>query len=308
MKTIKICIILLIISLIISSCQQSAPISKIELYTTKSEKPENKEGNDSQKKIRIALASVISPKASLSKYNYLLDYLGSEMDASIEIIQKQTYQEVDSMLKAGEVDFAFICSLSYVIGLKGQYIVDVAAPKVNGRPIYKSYTIVNQNSSYESLAELEGRKFAFTDPYSYTGRLSILSQLNQTGKSADQFFSNIYFTYSHDYSVKAVALRIVDGATIDGVMFDQLQKENPELSSQVRVIGTGEEAGTPPVVASKKVDPTIVEEFSALLLNLQNNAKGQAILKDLGVESYVPINKKDYESIQKELFLLGETP
>ncbi|ESU32106.1 hypothetical protein G3A_13295 [Bacillus sp. 17376] len=292
--------------LVISGCQQGVQQSNITLYTDKAEASPSKEIDPHQEKITVALASVISPKASLSKYDYLLEYIESQIGKKVEIVQRQTYKEVDSMLRTGEVDFAFICSLSYVIGLEKGYIADVAAPVVNGRPFYQSYTIVNQNSTYETLEDLKGEKFAYTDPYSYTGRLSMLSQLNKEGETSEGFFGETYFTYSHDYSVKAVELGIVDGATVDGAMFDQMLATEPELSAHIRVIGTGDEAGTPPVVASKKVDSKKVEAFSEILFNLENHPEGRQLLKELGVDRYVPINQQDYQVIRQDLYLLGE--
>lgn len=293
--------------LLISGCQQGVEQANITLYTDKAEASPYKETDPHQEKITVALASVISPKASLSKYDYLLEYIESQTGKKIEIVQRQTYQEVDSMLRRGEVDFAFICSLSYVIGLEKGYIVDVAAPVVNGRPFYQSYTIVNQNSPYQNLDDLKGKRFAYTDPYSYTGRLSMLSQLHKKGETLANFFGKTYFTYSHDYSVKAVELGIVDGATVDGAMFDQMLATEPELSAHIRVIGTGDEAGTPPVVASKKVDQKKVETFSEILFNLRNHPEGRQLLKELGVDRYVPINQQDYQVIRQDLYLLGES-
>ncbi|GAM12299.1 substrate-binding domain-containing protein [Mesobacillus selenatarsenatis] len=299
-------IIPILFILMISGCQQGVEQAKITLYTDKAEAFQYKESDPHQEKITVALASVISPKASLSKYDYLLEYMESQIGEKVEIVQRQTYQEVDSMLKTGEVDFAFICSLSYVIGLEKGYIVDVAAPVVNGKPLYHSYTIVNQNSPFEALDDLKGKRFAYTDPYSYTGRLSMLSQLEKRGETSEKYFGKTYFTYSHDYSVKAVELGIVDGATVDGAMFDQLLATDPELSTQIRIIGTGEEAGTPPIVASKKVDLQKVDKFSSILFELQSHAEGRELLKELGVDRYVPINQQDYQVIKRDLYLLGE--
>ncbi|MBT2637809.1 phosphate/phosphite/phosphonate ABC transporter substrate-binding protein [Bacillus sp. ISL-39] len=293
--------------LVISGCQQGVQQSNIILYTDKAEPSPSKEIDPHQEKITVALASVISPKASLSKYDYLLEYIESQIGKKVEIVQRQTYQEVDSMLRRGEVDFAFICSLSYVIGLEKGYIVDVAAPVVNGRPFYQSYTIVNQNSPYQTLDDLKGKRFAYTDPYSYTGRLSMLSQLDKKGETSEHFFGKTYFTYSHDYSVKAVELGIVDGATVDGAMFDQMLATEPELSAHIRVIGTGDEAGTPPVVASKKVDQQKVDAFSKILYDLRNHPEGKQLLKELGVDRYEPINQQDYQVIRQDLYLLGES-
>ncbi|WP_214905266.1 phosphate/phosphite/phosphonate ABC transporter substrate-binding protein [Bacillus sp. ISL-55] len=293
--------------LLISGCQQGVQQSNIILYTDKAEAAPPKETDSHHEKITVALASVISPKASLSKYDYLLEYIESQFGMQVEIVQRQTYQEVDSMLRRGEVDFAFICSLSYVIGLEKGYLVDVAAPVVNGRPLYQSYTIVNQNSPYQTLEDLKGKRFAYTDPYSYTGRLSMLSQLDKKGETSEDFFGKTYFTYSHDYSVKAVELGIVDGATVDGAMFDQMLATEPELSAHIRVIGTGDEAGTPPVVASKKGDPKKIETFSEILFNLRNHPDGRQLLKELGVDRYEPINQQNYQVIRQDLYLLGES-
>jgi len=73
------------------------------------------------------------------------------------------------------------------------------------------------------------------------------------------------------------------------------------------VIGIGDEAGTPPIVASKKADMKMVEEFKSLLFNLQEHEKGKELLNEIGFDHYVPINQKDYEVIQNALFLLGES-
>lgn len=302
MKNTKVFLFIICV-FVLAGCGGTPKDSEIILYTSAETKNDHKQESD---KIRVAIASVISPKASLEKYNYLIQYLGEQMNREIEIVQKQTYKEVNDMLESGEVDIAFICSLSYVIGMQEEYLVDIASPIVEGRPIYRSYTIVRKDKSFEDLIDLQGKKFAFMDPFSYSGRLAILRSLEDMGFKAEDFFDEIYYTYSHDYSVKAVSLGIVDGATVDSILFDQLEKTAPELANQIKVIGIGEEAGTPPIVGSKHAEPEVVKTFTSLLQNLHTSEEGQNILKDIGVDRYGPIQIKDYDVIKKSLYLLGE--
>lgn len=304
---IKRITILLALFFLLTACSlgKSSNPQLISLYSEQNElmPPINNQHSDS---IKVAIASVVSPKESLSKYDLLIKYLEKELDAPIDVFQRQTYEEVNDMLARGEVDFAFICSLSYVLGMLEGDMIGVAAPEIEGSPFYRSYVITKNDSTYESLDDLVGKRFAFTDPLSYTGRLAVLSMLEKKHVSAEDYFSNVYYTYSHDNSIKAVAMGVVDGAAVDGVLFEQLRKLNNELVSQLKIIETGKEAGTPPIVASQKTDMKLINDFKNVILNLENDQEGQVILNEIGIDRYVQLNDENYYVIEESLHLLGE--
>ena len=67
----------------------------------------------------------------------------------------------------------------------------------------------------------------------------------------ETFFSRIVYTYSHDNSIMAVARNLVDGATVDGLIWEFYQEKNPAFTSKTRIIKKSEPYGIPPLVASK---------------------------------------------------------
>lgn len=295
-------IILLFYSFDFSSAHKQE--NKISLYGE--EKPVTNVKKDEKDIVTIAIASIISPSESFYKYDYLKKFLENNMNVEINLVQKQTYQEVNKMLKNGQVDFGFICSLSYVLGMKEGYLQGVVAPEIAGSTLYRSYTIVSNDSPYHSLPDLEEKDFAFADPVSYSGRLSLLIDLNKLKKDANDFFNHIYYTYSHDYSIKSVAFGVVDGASVDGLLYDAMKQTNPELISKTRVIGIGESTGVPPFVASIKTSEEKILAFKNALLSLDRNEQGRKVLSELGVDRYVEINNQNYNNIFYSLYLLGD--
>lgn len=293
-----------VFALLLTACSQEKGLQYISIYSNVETTEEA--NHESEDTLKIAIASVISPKESLSKYNMLVTYLEENLGKEIIVIQKQTYDEVIQLLKTGEVHAAFICSLSYVIGKKENYMEGLAAPQADGKNVYQSYIIVRKDSEIENLDDLADKRFAFMDPYSYSGKLAVLQMLWEAGYNPETFFSETFYTYSHDYSIEAVQNGVVDGAAVDSIIFDELIKRNIEYYNNLKVIETGPYAGTPPIVVSNKVSKNLKDNLKSLVLNLHNSQEGKEILDNIGIEKYVPIDEQLYKPIEEIIFLLGE--
>ena len=205
--------------------------------------------------LRVAVAAMISPKETFDLYRQLLAYLGSRLNKDLEFVQRKTYGEIDELLRRGEIDLAFICSGPYVAGKEKFGFESLAVPEVHGSHFYRSYLIVNKDSPYHHLEELRGHTFAFTDPDSNTGKLVPTYWLGEMHERPETFFSRIVYTYSHDNSIMAVAKNLVDGATVDSLIWEFYQEKNPTFTSKTRVIKKSEPYGNPPLVASKNLLP-----------------------------------------------------
>lgn len=297
---VKKFVIFLFLFLVACSSQETVEIPLISLAD---ETPSNFVEEESS--IKVAFASVVSPQQTREKYNLLVNYMEEELGRPIMIVQKQTYDEVNQMLEAGEVDLAFICSLSYVIGREKDYIEGVAAPKVKGADQYRSYIITHINSDIETFEDLKGKRFAFADPYSYSGRLAVLKLLDERGLTTD-YFDETFYTYSHDYSVSAVARGVVDAAAVDSLLFDMLLEMEHEDASLVRIIEKGAFAGAPPIVVSKKTEEKLKQDIKNIIWSLKDDPKGIEILEELKIDEYTPINDDKYLPIKNVIHLLGK--
>ena len=63
----------------------------------------------------------------------------------------------------------------------------------NGVPYYHGYIIVSKTSSAESLADLRGKTFAFSDPLSYSGYIALAYILEKMHQTPDSFFHSYSF-------------------------------------------------------------------------------------------------------------------
>jgi phosphonate transport system substrate-binding protein len=271
--------------------------TKVSLSVT--EEGEIIPATDTHPVLRIAIAAVISPKETFLLYQDLLDYMAREIGVNIDLIQRQTYEEVNALVRDNRVDLAMVCSGAYVDGHDQFGMELLVAPVAYGVPFYHSYIIVPEESKAQGMEDLRGKRFAFTDPMSNTGKLSPTYLLAQMHEDIDTFFQEYIYTYSHDRSIEMVAHALVDGAAVDGLIWQYLNRTKPGLTSQTRIINKSEPYGIPPVVVPASLNQQTKEKLRNLFLNLHNEEEGKKILNKLFIDKFIVVEDRQYDSIRK---------
>lgn len=246
--------------------------------------------------LRVAVAAVISPKGNVESYSDLLAYLGRKLSRRVELVQRQTYAEVNDLVKNGNVDLAFVCTSAYVVGQREFGMELLVAPQVNGGTVYYSLLIVPTDSPARSMADLRAKVFAFTDPMSLTGRVYPTSLVKSLDGVPESFFARVFFTYSHDNAIKAVADKVADGANVDSLVYDYLVARDPTIAARTRVIHRSPAFGIPPVVVSPNLSPQLKETVRELFLQMHADPDGHVILRNLMIERFVPASDRIYDS------------
>lgn len=289
---------------VLTSCSEASQGDAIPVFKREGE-AEAVSATTEASKVRIAFAALVSPQESFYKYQNLVGYIEDKIGRPVDVIRKQTYAEVNEMLESGEVDFGFICSLSYVMGMDNGSLTGIAVPIVNGLGYYQSYLIVRSDSGIRSLEDLEGKTFAFTDPLSYSGHLSMLYLLKEKKSADESFFKDTFFTYSHDSSIQAVHKKIADAASVDSIVFDELARKQSEYIQDEYIIYKGPYAGMPPVVASHTIDESLKNAFAEILLTMADDRNGMKILSDLGYDKFAVPDDSSYDSVREALEAVG---
>ncbi len=250
--------------------------------------------------LKIGVAAMISPKETVKYYREIVEYISKKIGKPVEMVQRETYDEMDALLEKGEVKIAFICSGPYVRNREKFGVELLVAPQSYGKPFYHAYIIVHKDSPVNSLAELKGKSFAFTDPKSNTGKLvptyMIAKKFNTT---PEQFFSKIIYTKSHDKSIEAVAKKVVDGASVDSLIYDYAAKKNPVYTGLTKIIEKSPPYGIPPVVVTKDFDPGLREKIKEAFLNMHNDPEGRRILDGIMVDKFIIPKDSDYNSVRE---------
>ena len=255
-------------------------------------------GTSRENVLRVAVAAMISPKETFIYYRELLDYLGKHSGNSVQLIQRKTYDEVNALFPQGQIDLAFICTGPFAASREKFGFEALATPQIRGQPFYQSYLIVPKDSPYQSLDDLRGRLFAFTDPNSNTGAMVPRFWLAEMGETPESFFSRTIFTYSHDNSILAVAKGMVDAAAVDGHQWEYFAHFSPAYTSKTRVIRKSQPVGGPPLVASARLQDEVRLKIQELMLSMHTDPEGKRILENLLIDRFVAPREEWYEPVR----------
>lgn len=249
--------------------------------------------------LRVAVAAMVSPKETIVYYREMIDFIGRQLGRPVQLIQRKTYGEINELFLKGQVDLAYICTGPYAAGRLVYGFEGIATPVVRGKPFYQSYLLVNHQSPYQSLEELRGKVFAFSDPESNTGALVPTFWLSEMGETPASFFGKLNYTYSHDNSIMAVAKNLVDGATVDGHKWEYYHNHNPLHTAKTRVIRKSKPLGSPPLVAATRLPAELKAEIKRIMYSMHTDSDGKAILEKLMIDKFVAPQDEWYKPVRR---------
>lgn len=247
--------------------------------------------------LKIGLTGVIVQE-NLRLNESLIDYIGEKLEIDAELVLRETYQEMNHLLEKSKVDIAFVCGLPYIIGEETFGLDILAVPQINGVSEYFSYIIVQKDSPATQMEDLRGKKYAYSDPLSNSGNLAPRYRLAKIGETPETFFNMFVYTRSHHNAIEAVAMKLVDGASIDSYIWEFENATNPVFTSRTKIIEKGPAFPFTPFVMRKGIDHALQEKILAVFLNMHDDPAGLQILESLKIDKFVAVPDSFYDPIR----------
>lgn len=291
------------LSVFTSACKPSEPVKSID--PTKIDLKASDNSGTPSGGLRIAVGGMITPKEGFAYYREFLDYIARKAGTPVHYVDAENYNDLNHKLQRGELDAGFVCSGPYVDGKQEFGLELLAAPRAYGKTVYYAYIIVPATSPAKALDDLKGKTFTFTDPLSNTGKLVPEYILSKRGTSSEAYFTRTVFSGSHDKSITAVAEGLIDGASVDSLIWDYTAKTKPLLTAKTRIIMKSEPYAIPPFVVRPGLEPAQKEKLKRILLNAHSDPEGKAILEKMMIERFETIDDKAYDSIREMKRLTG---
>ncbi|MFQ5439485.1 MAG: PhnD/SsuA/transferrin family substrate-binding protein [Paracoccaceae bacterium] len=254
--------------------------------------------------IRFGLTPVFLSH-DLDLLNNLQEYLARATGYRVDLVRKRTYQEITTLLVAGQLDAAWICGFPYIRYREALELLSV--PVWRGRPLYQSYLIGAADRDATGIDDLKGDVHCFSDPDSNSGYLVTSYQLARRGLHPDEFFTTSFFAYGHRNVVRAVAARLASSGSVDGYVWEVLNESEPELTRKTKVIWKSEWLGFPPIAAPKAAAGSA--QFAALqeaFFKMNGDPQGQKILELLRLDGFGPPEGADFDRIGQLVKLVRE--
>lgn len=235
--------------------------------------------------IRFGLTAVVV-RENLRFLDQWSHYLSEKMGRPVTFVRRRSYREIMDLLETGGLDFAWICGYPFIQKRDPEFINLMTVPEYAGRPLYHSYIIVHKDSPYQTLEDLAGKVFAFSDPDSNSGFLYPQFLLAKNGDNPETFFRQTFFTFNHAETVEAVAERFASGGAVDSYIWDYVNASRPDLADQTRIIQSSPAFGFPPLVSRKSVSPKVARKMKDIFLDMSRDPKGRSFLEGLKLNGF----------------------
>jgi phosphonate transport system substrate-binding protein len=247
--------------------------------------------------IRFGLTAA-AVRENLDLYERWAAYLGRKVGRPVQFVQRRSYREAIELLQTGEHDFSWVCSLPYAKYRDAKFFGLLVVPVFEGEPLYRSYLIVHKDSPIRSLDELQGKVFAYADPDSNTGYAVPRQMVHELGRNPDGFFRHTFFTYSHTETIEAVAEHVADGAAVDSYVWEYLNRHEPRLTNNTRIIRRSQTFGFPPLVYRVGIDDALRARMADALLSMDKDPDGRALLAELALDGFVRASSSLYDGVR----------
>ena len=239
--------------------------------------------------------------------------LQNKLNEKTVFIPGFSYSTINNMLIQGLANIGFVCGLPYVLAKeKSKDSIELLAAPVmkdkryGGKPQYFSYIIVPKESKFQHFSDLKGSRFVFNEEISNSGYNMPRAYMIAHGDTKG-FFNKVLRSGSHEESIRMVALGLADASAVDSMVYDYDKLKNPIYVSKTRIIETLGPASIPPVVVSAKTPAAVRNKIKKILLNMNKDPKGQAILKQALLEKFTTVDDSHYDDIRGMLNLARET-
>jgi len=207
----------------------------------------------------------------------------------------------DEIVSSEKTRLSHVCGYPLVNQYTGQ-LKPLCAPHfdidgVNGAE-YFSYFMVKKTMPINSIVESDGLIAAVNTINSNSGMNVLRHEIETINKlgSIEKFFKELKISGSHNNSLHYLIDEKADIASIDAASYYFLQRNNPELNSQLKVIGRSVKTTSPPFVTHfnnplcDSID--LMETLNKALIKLPS--KQQEILN---IERFVDVSFSDYEKL-----------
>lgn len=229
----------------------------------------------------------------------LIALLNEGTGLSFKAQMSTSYVGIVEAMAVGKVHVAWLPPMAYVYAHDRNGDEVILKVVRDGKPTYRGQIVVMTDSGVSELADLRGKRVAFTDQTSTSGHYYPAAMLREAGLDPNADIEPL-FAGGHDAAVLALVKGSVEAACCYDDARDKLVEMGfPDIKETTRVVAYTADIPADNVAVIKDLDSELVGRVKQGLLKLASSAEGQRVLMELyEVEGLVPAIDADYEPVR----------
>lgn len=226
--------------------------------------------------------------------------LSQRLGLTVKVYVPADFAAAVEALRHNHAQVAFVPSWPGVMANRLAGARFILAEVRDGKTYYYSCWYARKDANIASLADLRGKKVAFSSPISSSGYLFPVAKLVEEGLLKDgevdvkSFFGEVFYSGGYEGTIQAIARGHVDAGAASESAF-QLYL-TPEQRQRVKIISRQGPVPTHGVVVHPSLSESFVSKLRETLLSY-NAGKDKSLLKKLyGADSLVAVTHEEHVS------------
>lgn len=231
-----------------------------------------------------------TPTKLNAMFTPMINYLGEQLGAKVEFRSAKNYDDAIANLLNGTVHFAYLGPSGYAIldeQHPGKIRIAAAVANKDGGPTFKGVIVVKDDSPIKTLADLQGKRFAFGDRESTLSCYMPAYMLMQAG-----VFDSMTYEFLGSHS--NVAKGVLNGMFAAGGLMPNVAKEFE--GKGLRIIAETEPVYEHVIAIGPSVDQATADKVQQALVNVKDPAVYTSIKASL--VGFAQVQASDYDNLK----------
>jgi phosphonate transport system substrate-binding protein len=261
--------------------------------------PVHSEAQSPQQKILIGILPEMNVFKQKQRFKLLGEYLSKKTGVKVEFTILSRYGNIIDRFTSEKMDGAFFGSFTGALAIKKLGVVPLVRPvNLDGDSTYHGYLFTRKDSGITNVKQMRNRKMAFVDKATTAGYLFPLAYLRENGiTDTDHFFSETFFTGSHDAAINAVLSRKADLGAAKHSVYDRERKHDPRIDSELTILAESPRVPSNGLCVRSGLHESIRIKLKSVLLNLHNDPDGKIVLQQFGALKFIETTARDYQPV-----------
>lgn len=247
--------------------------------------------------LRVGLVPNQAPDKIKAQYQPFGTYLQKALGQPIELFVATDYTGVVEAMASDKLEMAYFGGLTYAQAEKRADISPIVTEidRETGTPKYYSAIIVAADSPIKTVADIQGKKFAFGDINSTSGSLYPRIMLDKAGIGNFTDPQKFVYTGGHDATTLAVANGTVDAGGVEKRIMQRLIDAGTVKADALRIVEQQLVMGYPWAVRNR-LNKGLIDRITQAFLDI----KDPELLTLMRAERYAKVQKSDYDEVRRE--------
>ncbi len=255
--------------------------------------------NSQARELTIGLIPEQNVFDQVARYKPVREYIASKTGLSINLTILPRYGNIIEQFTQRKLDGAFWGSFTGAMAITKLGVEPIARPLLlDGSSTYRGYIFVKKSSKIRHVTDMRGKTVAFVERATTAGYVFPIAYFRENGVAdIDGYFKEYYFTGSHDAAIRAVLNGEADVGTAKNTIFNLVAGKDARVARDLIVLAESPTVPSNGLGVGKTLKPEIKTQLKDVLLRMDRDPEGAAILKGFGALKFIPTAKEDYSPV-----------